>query len=85
LQHQRLVLTVLKEHQLFMKRAKCAFGCMEVSYLGHVISSVGITMDQNKVQAVLDWPVPTMVHAVRAFLVLASYYRRFIRDYDAIS
>jgi hypothetical protein len=58
LQHVCLVLTTLKEHQLFMKRDKCAFGCMEISYLDHVISVAGVTMDQLMVQAVLDWPVP---------------------------
>jgi hypothetical protein len=41
-----------------MKRDKCAFGCMEISYLDHVISVAGVTMDQLMVQAVLDWPVP---------------------------
>jgi hypothetical protein len=80
-----LILTTLKEHQLFMKRAKCAFGRTEVSYLGHVISVAGVAMDQLKVQAVLDWPVPTTMRVVRAFLGLVGYYRRFIRDYDAIT
>jgi hypothetical protein len=45
LQHVRLVLTALKEYQLFMKRTKCAFGRTEVSYLGHVISAAGVAMD----------------------------------------
>jgi hypothetical protein len=45
LQHVRLVLTALKEYQLFMKRTKCAFGRTEVSYLGHVISVAGVAMD----------------------------------------
>jgi hypothetical protein len=65
LQHVRIILTTLKEHQLFMKRAKCVFGRTEVSYLGHVISTTGVAMDQLKVQAVLDWPVPTTVRVVR--------------------
>jgi hypothetical protein len=49
LQHLRLVLTVLKEHQLFMKRSKCAFDHTEVTYLSHVISNASVAMDQNKV------------------------------------
>jgi hypothetical protein len=52
-----------------MKRAKCDFGPTEVSYLGHVISSAGVAMDQNK---------------VHAFLGLTGYYHRFICDYGAI-
>jgi hypothetical protein len=80
-----LILIALKEHLLFMKHAKCAFGRTKVSYLSHVISTVGVTMDQLKVQVVLDWPVPNMVHAVRTFLGLADYYRQFIRDYGVIT
>jgi hypothetical protein len=56
-----------------------------VAYLGHVISADGITMDEQKVQVVLDWPLPRSVRAVRAFLGLAGYYRLFIKNYGAIA
>jgi hypothetical protein len=46
LQHLWLVLTALQQHQLFVKRSKCVFGCSEVTYLGHVISTVDVAMDQ---------------------------------------
>jgi hypothetical protein len=42
-------------------------------------------MEAQKIQAVLDWPLLRTVHAVRGFLGLAGYYRRFIKDYDAIA
>jgi hypothetical protein len=85
LTHLCLVLTTLQEHQLFVKRSKCAFGEHSVAYLGHVISAGGVATDQQKVQAILDWPVPRSVHVVCAFLGLAGYYRWFIRDYGAIT
>ena len=42
-------------------------------------------MDEQKVRTVLDWPLPRSARAVRAFLGLAGYYRRFIRDYGSIA
>jgi hypothetical protein len=70
---------------LVLKRSKCFFGARSVSYLGHTISANDVAMDEDKVQAVLAWPVPSTVRVVSAFLGLASYYRRFIKDYDAIT
>jgi hypothetical protein len=49
LQHIRLVLDTLQQHQLFMKHSKCAFGLSEVAYLGHVILAAGVAMNQQKV------------------------------------
>jgi hypothetical protein len=49
-----------------------------------VISAAGITMDAQKVQTVLEWPIPHLVGAMRAFLGLAVYYHCFIRDYGAM-
>ncbi|KAF0895804.1 hypothetical protein E2562_016537 [Oryza meyeriana var. granulata] len=54
LRHLRAVLSMLRQHQLFVKRAKCAFGVSSVSYLGHVISAEGVAMDPAKVQAIHD-------------------------------
>lgn len=70
---------------LFLKKFKCFFGARSVTYLGHVISEHGVVMDEQKVQAVLSWSVLSTVRAVHAFLGLAGYYRRFIRNYGAIA
>jgi hypothetical protein len=56
-----------------------------VKFLGHTISSDGISVDPTKVQEVMDWKPPTSVHQIRSFLGLAGYYRRFIPDFSKIA
>ena len=58
-EHLRRVLTLLRTHQLYAKFLKCEFWRQEVAFLGHVVSSQGITMDPAKMEAVLKWPRPT--------------------------
>uniref|UniRef100_A0A0A9D2Y9 Reverse transcriptase domain-containing protein n=1 Tax=Arundo donax TaxID=35708 RepID=A0A0A9D2Y9_ARUDO len=83
--HVRTVLETLRHHHLKLKRSKCSFGEPSVSYLGHIVTAEGVAMDCQKVQAVSDWPVPKNVRAVRGFLGLAGYYRRFIKDYGILA
>jgi hypothetical protein len=85
LRHLRAVLTELRQHHLLIKRSKCAFGVTSISYLGHIISEDGVAMDAAKVQAIHDWPVPHSARAVRGFLGLAGYYRKFIRNYGEVA
>ena len=84
-EHLRVVLSRLREHQLYAKFSKCEFWLKKVPFLGHVLSEEGISVDPAKVQEVLDWKVPTSVHEVRSFLSLAGYYRRFIPEFSKIS
>jgi len=85
LRHVRAVLDVLHQHRLYAKRSKCEFGATTVSYLGHTISAAGVAMDPAKVQAVSDWPTPKSARAVRGFLGLAGYYRKFVKEFGAIA
>jgi len=84
-EHLRIVLTRLREHQLYAKFSKCEFWLKKVPFLAHVLSKEGILVDLAKVQEVLDWKVPTSVHEVWSFLGLAGYYHRFILKFSKIS
>ena len=79
------LLEKLREHRLYAKLSKCEFWLPEVTYLGHVISGKGITVNPERVQAVLDWTPPETVKQVRSFLGLASYCRRFIENFSKVS
>jgi hypothetical protein len=79
------VLVRLQEHHLFVKRSKCSSSECSVAYLGHFISADGVVMDEQKVRVMLDWPLPHSLHVVHAFLGLARYYHRFIKNYGAIA
>ena len=54
LRHVRTVFRTLQDHQLFLKKSKCAFGLPSVAYLGHVISEGGVAVDGQKVEAILS-------------------------------
>jgi hypothetical protein len=85
LRHLHAVLTILRQHHLFVKRSKCSFGVDSVGYLGHIISATDVAMDPAKVQAIFDWPRPRSARAVRGFLGLAGYYRKFVHNYGTIA
>ena len=63
-EHLRIVLSRLREHQLYAKFSKCEFWLSKVPFLGHILSRDGISVDPSKVQEVMDWKAPTSVHEV---------------------
>ena len=69
------VLRRLEENDLFVKPEKCVWKVREVGFLGVIIGEDGVRIEKEKVQGVIEWPVPKSVKDVQKFLGLANYYR----------
>lgn len=85
LAHLKIVLDLLVSNQFFAKFSKCVFAVDSVHYLGHIISSGTMTQDPSKVAAIKDWPPPRSLSALRGFLGLTGFYRRFVRNYAILA
>jgi len=81
----RKVLDRLRDNDLFLKPTKCEFNKTKVEYLGMVIEEGKISMDSGKLKGIRDWPIPTTVKQVRAFLGFGNFYRRFIWHFSELA
>ena len=84
-EHLRIVLNLLKDKELYAKFKKCEFWLKKVTFLGHMVSKDGISIDHLKVEAVSNWARPTTVTEVRSFLGLVGYYKKFVEGLSKIA
>ena len=75
----RWVLEILRENGLFANLKKCRFYKNKVRFLGYVISSQSIWIEDEKIKVVKNWPEPKSVQDIQVFIGFANFYRRFIR------
>nr|GEV35031.1 putative reverse transcriptase domain-containing protein [Tanacetum cinerariifolium] len=83
--HLRIILELLRKEKLYAKFSKCDFWIRTMQFLGHLINSQRLYVDPAKIEAVKNWASPTTPTKIRQFLELASYYRRFIKDFSKIA
>jgi len=79
------VLRRLEENDLFIKPEKCVWKIREIGFLGVIIGKDRVRMEKEKVQRVVEWPVPKGMNDEQKFLGLANYYRQFVKDFAKIA
>ena len=75
----------MRRNQLFAKRSKCSFATDKVEYLGNFIQEEGVSTDPHKIKAIVEWPIPSKLKALREFIGLDDYYIIFLRSFGTIA
>ena len=82
---QELLDRLHAEVGLKVKPSKTVLFKTEIDFLGHLVTAQGVNPMPDKLQVIRDWPTPHCLRDVRAFVGLASYYRRFVRNFASIA
>ena len=75
-----MVLEHFKQYGVIIKPSKCVLGITTLEFLGHQVNSEGIKPLEEKVKAILDFPLPLTHQKLRQFLGLINFYHHFVRS-----
>ena len=70
---------------MYSKFIKCQSWLDSVAFLGHVISVEGVSVDPQKIEAIVNWKPPTNVTEIKSFLGLVGYYRKFVEGFSKLA
>jgi hypothetical protein len=84
-EHVKEVLGRLRKAKLFVKLSKCEWHTQRTEYLGYIVTPDGISIDQDRVKTIVDWPKPRTVRDIRVFIGFMNYYRRFIAKFSKLA
>ena len=74
-EHVQAILKCLQEHGLYVKLEKCKFHTWCVGFVGYVVTPNGVSMEENCVSTIHDWPKPQIHRKVQVFLGFANFYQ----------
>lgn len=76
--HLEEVLKRLKGAGLTVNPEKVQFGRTDISFLGHLVSNKGISIDPERTQGIRDFAAPRDAKGISRFLGMVNFYRKFI-------
>ena len=70
---------------MYAKFSKCQFWLDSVAFLEHVILAEEVSVDPQKIEAIVNWKPLTDVIEIQSFLGLARYYRKFVEGFSKLA
>ncbi len=83
--HDREVLKAILKAGLYAKLSKCLFSVTRTLFLGFILTDKGVEMEEDRISIILNRREPESVCEVQSFLVLANFYRRFVKKFSRIA